>query len=83
MVKEPTAGGVNEAKLFPKIAENCEYFCIKCNNSNIIQYFDIFLCFQKKAYLDFMISSKNVVIEPTALAGVIEAKICRKMAENC
>ena len=83
VVKEPTAGGVNEAKLCPKIAENCKYFCIKCNNSKFIQYFDIFLCFQKKAYLGFMISSKNGVIEPTALAGMIEGKICLKRADNC
>ena len=34
----------------------------------------MFLCFTKKAYLDSMISSKKVVIEPKA--GVNEAKIC-------
>ena len=73
VVIEPTAG-VSEAKISPKIAENCLYSYIKCNNSNIIQYFKIFLCFTKKAYLGSMISSKKVVIEPTA--RVNEAKIC-------
>ena len=74
-VREPTAG-VNEAKICLKIAENCSYFCIKCNNSNIIQYFNIFLCFTKKAYLGSMISSKKEVKEPTA--EVIGLKICLK-----
>ena len=34
------------------------------------------LCFPKKAYLDSMISSKKVVLEPTA--GMNEAKSCLK-----
>ena len=78
--REPMAE-VNQTKIWPKIAENCKYFCIKCNNSNIIKYFNIFLCFTKKSYPGSMISSKKVVKEP--IAGVNEAKICLKIAENC
>ena len=80
VVREPTAG-VNEAKICPKIAENCKYFNLQCNNSNIFLYFNIFLCFSENAYLGTIILSKKVVIEPTA--GVNKAKICPKIAENC
>ena len=38
--REPTAG-VNEAKIYSIIAENCWYSCMKCDNTNIIQYFNI------------------------------------------
>ena len=40
-----------------------------------------FLCFTKKEYLGSMISSKKVVIEPTA--GVNEAKIWPTFAKMC
>ena len=73
VVIEPTAG-VNEAKMCPKIAENCKYSNLQCNNSNIFLYFNIFLCFSEKAYLGTMISSKKRIIELTP--GVNEAKIC-------
>ena len=41
----------------------------------------MFLCFPKKACLGSMIRSIKVIIEPTA--GVNEAEICPKIAENC
>ena len=81
--REPMAG-VNEAKICPKIAKNYQklliFLYIKCNNSNIIQYFNIFLCFTKKACLGSIISGKKVVIEPTA--GVNEVKFWPKIAKN-
>ena len=82
VVIEPTAG-VNEAKICPKIAENCKYsyFPMQLNYPNIIQYFNIFLCFSEKVYLANMISSRKVVIKPTA--GVKEAKICPKLVKKC
>ena len=80
VVIEPTAG-VNEAKICRKIAENCKYSNLQCNNSNIFLYFNIFLCFSENAYLGTIILSKKVAIEPTA--GVNKAKICPKIAENC
>ena len=39
-----------------------------------------FLTYPKEEYLPTMISGKNAVREPTA--GVNEAKICLKIAEN-
>ena len=68
-------------KFAPKLPKIARYSYVKCNNSNSIQYFNIFLCFSETAYLGTMILSKKVVIEPTA--GVNEAKICPKIAENC
>ena len=47
----------------------------------ILFFASTYLCFLEKAYLSTMISSKKVVIEPTA--GVNEAKICPKIAQNC
>ena len=41
----------------------------------------MFLCFSKKTYQGAMISSKKVVIEPTA--GVNEANICQITSKNC
>ena len=65
----------------PKLPKIAKHSYIKCNNSNSIQYFNIFLCFSERACLGTMISSKKLIIEPTA--GVNEAKICPKIAENC
>ena len=53
---------------------------MKFSNSNTIQYFNIFLCFSKNVHLGFMISSKKVVIEPTA--GVNQAKVCLKNGQK-
>ena len=79
VVIESTAG-VIKANIYPKIAENCKYSCLLCNYSDIILNFDVFV-FTEKSYLDTMILSKKVVIEPTA--EVNEAKSCPKTAENC
>ena len=76
VVIEPTAR-VNKAKIYHKIAENCKYSYLQCNNLNIILYFNIFLCFLENSYLGTRILSKKVVIEQTA--GVNEAKIAQKL----
>ena len=80
VVIEPTAR-VNKAKIYPKIAENCKYSYLQCNNLNIILYFNVFLCFFCFSYLGTRILSKKMVIEQTA--GVNEAKNCPKTVENC
>ena len=64
VVIEPTAG-VNKAKIYPKIVENCKHSYLQCNNSNTVMS-------SGKTYLSTINSSQKVVIEPTA--GVNQQK---------
>ena len=71
----------NQGKYLPN---NCRKLQIFLFTMQLFRYYSKFwyvFVFTEKSYLDTMILSKKVVIEPTA--EVNEAKSCPKTAKNC
>ena len=66
------------AQKLPKIAKIPKYNAVIQILLNLSTYFCIF---QRKIFFVIKISSKKVAVEPRA--GVNEAIICSKSAENC